>query len=98
MVRRRVTVPTLQAATDGGAGTNTLAHAYYPPPNGDGLAGDGHFDNGNTWDVSPSGGAIDLLEVAVHELGHSLGLGHEPAPPSGQNAIMNPIYAARFSG
>src|SRR4051812_16287470 len=36
-----------------------LAHAYYPPPGGGGLAGDAHFDDAETWTVAlpvPAGG------------------------------------------
>lgn len=74
-----------------------LAHAFFPPPNGGGLAGDVHFDSAENWTTNPASG-IDLLEVCVHELGHSLGLLHEPAPPVGNPAIMNPFYGRRYSG
>ncbi len=77
--------------------SNVLAHAYFPNP-GSGLAGDLHFDNGESWATAPASGKIDFLEVCVHEIGHTLGLNHEPSPPAGQNAIMNPFYGARFSG
>lgn len=55
-----------------------LAHAFYPPPNGGAIAGDAHFDESETWTVNlpvPAGG-IDLVSVAAHEFGHSLGLAH----------------------
>jgi Matrixin len=71
-----------------------LAHAYYPYSTTDGLAGDIHFDSAETWKTSPSTGAFDLLEVAVHELGHALGLDHETK----QTAILNPTYGGRYSG
>jgi flagellin len=70
-----------------GAGT-VLAHAYYPMSTG--LSGDVHYDTGETW-------SVDLfLETTVHEIGHSLGIGHEPL--TGNTAVMNPIYAARYDG
>jgi len=56
-----------------------LAHAYYPPPSGGTLAGDIHFDDAETLTLSvrnDSSQPIDLTTVAIHEIGHSLGLQH----------------------
>ncbi len=71
----------------------TLAHAYYPFSTTDGLAGDVHFDSGDSWSINPKHG-FDILEVAVHEIGHALGLGHENT----NTAILNPLYGRRYSG
>jgi hypothetical protein len=74
---------------DGSLGV--LAHAFFPPPNGDDLAGDVHYDEDETWQegIDPDGlDFIDLLTVSVHELGHSLGLDHTAVP----NSTMNPFY------
>lgn len=51
-----------------------LAHTFYPaPPNPEPVAGDMHFDDDEIWRV---GADIDVYSVALHELGHALGLGH----------------------
>ncbi len=52
-----------------GPGT-TLAHAFFPPPNAGGLAGDVHYDDAEAWVSGVGGGGFDLLTVSVHELGH----------------------------
>jgi hypothetical protein len=67
-----------------------LAHAYYPPPNGGDLAGDAHFDESETWSITvpPGINAYDLVTVAAHEFGHSLGLGHSDV----SNALMYAYY------
>jgi len=69
---------------DGKGGT--LAHTFYPsPPNSEPLAGDMHFDDAETWRI---GANTDLFSVALHELGHALGLQHADDP----SAVMYPYY------
>lgn len=73
---------------DGPGGT--LAHCYFPPGAGGPNAGDCHFDEGEFWtlDASTSPTETRLLETAIHELGHGLGLAHSDDP----SAIMFPDY------
>ncbi len=63
----------------------TLAHAYFPQ---DGRV---HFDDDETWTLtqrSSGSNPIDLQTVALHELGHALGLRHS----SVQGAVMHALY------
>jgi len=69
---------------DGPGGT--LAHAFYPHTN-EGLSGDVHFDDDEQFTLgSPNG--KNLLWVAVHEIGHSIGLEHSNV----RESIMFPWY------
>ena len=75
-------------AMDGPGGT--LAHAYYPPPNGITIAGDLHFDEAEAWYCDPAqivGTELDIGIVALHEIGHSIGLGHETIDPAVLEAL-----------
>ncbi|KAI1303219.1 Matrix metalloproteinase-14 [Halotydeus destructor] len=68
----------------------SLAHAFYPE-----FGGDLHFDDTEDWSV-PSlqqrfglgEDDTDFLSIAIHEIGHSLGLFHS----SDQTAVMYPMY------
>jgi hypothetical protein len=71
-----------------GAG-NVLAHGFYPPPNGGAIAGDLHFDDAETWTTNNPPTGIDFLSVAIHEIGHTLGLDHS----ADANAIMFAFYS-----
>ena len=69
-------------AFDGQLGT--LAHAFAPS------VGWLHFDAAEVWSTNPGPQQVDLESVAVHEIGHVLGLGHEPGIP---DAIMYPEFS-----
>ena len=84
-------------AMDGGSGT--LAHGFYPPPNLGGAAGDLHFEIAENWRVRSLDGdpnTIDIFTIAAHEIGHAIGLGHEPKELA--LALMNPIYNEAING
>ncbi|KAI4347659.1 hypothetical protein L6164_008451 [Bauhinia variegata] len=60
-----------------------LAHAFAPQ---DGRL---HLDGDEKWSTNPSSNLVDLESVAVHEIGHILGLGHS----YNLNAVMYPSYS-----
>ncbi|XP_071453471.1 matrix metalloproteinase-17-like [Hetaerina americana] len=65
-----------------------LAHAFYPYEAGH-WGGDMHFDEDEDWKVKPAlDQGVDIFTVAVHELGHSLGLAHSFVSSS----VMFPYY------
>lgn len=61
----------------------TLAHAFFPR-----YGGAVHFDDDESWTVGNDQSGPNLFQIAVHELGHSLGLHHS----ENSQAIMGPYY------
>uniref|UniRef100_A0A5S6PND3 ZnMc domain-containing protein n=2 Tax=Brugia malayi TaxID=6279 RepID=A0A5S6PND3_BRUMA len=69
--------------------TNILAHTFYPTYQEDGhLNGDIHLDDAEKWISDNRGDGTSFPNVFIHEIGHSLGLGHSKRA----DAIMYPIY------
>lgn len=79
----------LQFDGPGEDGSNILAHTFYPNYQMKGsLNGDIHLDDFEHWHVNGSKNGASFPHVLVHEIGHTLGLGHSKK----QQAIMFPIY------
>jgi hypothetical protein len=62
-----------------------LAHAFYPASD---RGGDAHFDLGEKWTLWDEEDGTSLFSVALHEMGHSLGLSHS----SQKNSVMYAWY------
>ncbi|EDX85424.1 Matrixin family [Synechococcus sp. PCC 7335] len=75
---------------DGSGGTlGEAALTYF----GD-LATEIDFDSSENWAIDQTDSAFDFLAVAVHEIGHTLGLNHE----SNKDAVMHPFASDIYSG
>ena len=48
-----------------------------------------YYNQGFSWTNGVTDGRIDVETVALHEVGHALGVGHIDPPPV---AVMNPVY------
>jgi hypothetical protein len=69
--------------------SQVLAHAYFPGTGKDGIV---DFDEDELWTDDDPATGIDLATVALHELGHTLGLDHSQV----KKAIMFAFYGGRL--
>ena len=71
--------------------SGTLAVCFLPPPiNGGSDAGDIVFNSSLTWQINS---VYDLETVAIHEIGHALGMGHSQITYACMYAYYNGIEA-----
>jgi Matrixin len=75
---------------------NYIAFGYYPPINSISMAGDIHFESNNSWKIAfdAPGFGYDIFTLAVHEIGHAIGLAHVTNIPS----VMYPYYDGMNKG
>lgn len=71
-------------------GDNYLDTAFNEIYYNDNFGDPGGTRPGNPWGIDAALPGIDVETVALHESGHSLGLGHFGPPPE---AVMNPVYS-----
>lgn len=64
-----------------------LGHAFPPRPRGGQRAGFCHFDASENWRIGRADDCIDFHTVALHEIGHLLGLAH-----SQNDSVMSEDY------
>jgi hypothetical protein len=78
-------------------GPTILAHAFYPVDEARALDLDGqiHFSDFIDWSVDGSSD-VDLMTIALHEIGHALGLGHSDS--CDLVSIMQPEYTGPQTG
>jgi hypothetical protein len=67
----------------------TLAYAFAPQGTSLGIHSDIYFNDAYKWDEIHKPDSIELFKVVVHELGHTLNLGHQTKDITD---IMYPIY------
>src|SRR5918997_1254060 len=74
----------------------TLAQGYFPDDvNPARIAGDVQFDSSERWEVgnAQGGAAFDLVQTAVHEIGHALGLDHSNVAGAVMAATVSPNWS-----
>ncbi|MGH2728631.1 MAG: matrixin family metalloprotease, partial [Actinomycetota bacterium] len=66
---------------------------WYYTSTGVAVESDGRYNLGYAWDTTGAADAMDVLNIALHELGHTLGLNHPNGKPFATSCLTMYAYA-----
>lgn len=67
----------------GATSTIAVTTTWYYRGSGEAVESDGQYNTFYSWSTSGAAGAMDVQNIATHELGHTFGLNHPKGPGSG---------------
>ncbi|MBI2078627.1 MAG: matrixin family metalloprotease [Euryarchaeota archaeon] len=78
----------------GATTTIAVTTTWYYVSTGEAVESDGQYNLHYAWGTDGSGGVMDVLNIATHEVGHSFGLDHPKGPPAKLSCLSMYAYGS----
>jgi len=78
----------------GASSTIAVTTTWYYTASGDAVESDGRYNTYYAWATDGSGGAMDVLNIATHEIGHTFGLDHPRGQPAKISCLTMYAYGS----